>query len=733
MQRLLPASRLLHRSTKRTIASSLKLQKEQPVIQEDQLRKESFEQRFVSKSTSASLNEKVKSSTGFFSRLSSSPKNKVGLFNREDFKDYNSFKLAIEKCKQDCYDLVEKISKVPPGPQTVHAIDELSNALCNLADPCNFICINHPEADIRDGAADAAYEIGSLVEELNNEVRLYYSLEKAMKEPVETMDESTELVGQLFLRDFEQCGTTIKDDETREKAVEYSRMHLELQQMFQENVDSPGILDVSKMPEHIQKKFPNVAAGAKIDSPWSTQNDELEREVIFRAYYAADHANGTQMKILQKLLQVRHNLALLYGYNSWGERAVQHSLANDPRFVVDFLENVLEKIGPNILAEKQLFLDMKKNDPSSFFKEKLLPWDEFFYSTKQNANLYIQDSGDLSEYLTLKNCMNGISIIAKDLFGYRFEACNTSSGEIWDDHVVKLAVHDIKNSDKIIAYIYCDLYSRENKSHADCHYTIQCSRKLAENDFQIPIIVVALNIQTYGSAAPIKLSYEQAKTLFHEMGHALHSVAGRTDFQHVSGTRVATDIAEVPSILNEFFFQDDSVVQKWAVDSQGNPISLDLWHKFSQKKTQGTEISASTGLLNSKDGFIELGNLCKRSLWDQAVHGTSEDMKLTPLEHEHKIFNLDPETNSNIAQFVRFGHILQYDGKFYAYQISQAMAGQIWEALFKNDPLNHEAGQRYLNTFLGVGGSRTPRSMYSELLGKDVCIDDLANSLIKYH
>ena len=97
------------------------------------------------------------------------------------------------------------------------------------------------------------------------------------------------------------------------------------------------------------------------------------------------------------------------------------------------------------------------------------------------------------------------------------------------------------------------------------------------------------------------------------------------------------------------------------------------------------------------------------------------------------IFDLDPEINSNIAQFVRFGHILQYDGKFYAYQISQAMAGQIWEALFKDDPLNHEAGQRYLNTFLGVGGSRTPRSMYSELLGKDVCIDDLANSLIKYH
>ena len=186
-------------------------------------------------------------------------------------------------------------------------------------------------------------------------------------------------------------------------------------------------------------------------------------------------------------------------------------------------------------------------------------------------------------------------------------------------------------------------------------------------------------------------------------------------------------------ILNEFFFQDDSVVQKWAVDSQSNPIPLDLWHKFSQKKTHGTEISPSTGLLNSKDGFIELGNLCKRSLWDQAVHGTSDDMKLTPLEHEHKIFNLDPEINSNIAQFVRFGHILQYDGKFYAYQISQAMAGQIWEALFKDDPLNHEAGQRYLNTFLGVGGSRTPRSMYSELLGKDVCIDDLANSLIKYH
>lgn len=263
--------------------------------------------------------------------------------------------------------------------------------------------------------------------------------------------------------------------------------------------------------------------------------------------------------------------------------------------------------------------------------------------------------------------MKGISIIADRLFDFKFKAVQTKPGEVWHDDIIKLEVYQ---HGQVIAYIYCDLFYRPDKSTSPCHYTITCSRKLSENSYQIPILTIGMPLEYFSKSGPKKLAYDEAKTLFHEFGHILHSIAGRTDFQHVSGTRVATDIAEVPSTLNELFFNDDRVVQLWAKDENNNPIPLDLWHKFSKNTHKSRTWS-----------FSELDTLCKRSLWDQKVHGGATDRQMSPLEHEVNIYGLE-KSPEGVAQFLRFGHIQQYDAKFYAYQISAA----IFSGWLKNFP-----------------------------------------------
>ena len=250
-------------------------------------------------------------------------------------------------------------------------------------------------------------------------------------------------------------------------------------------------------------------------------------------------------------------------------------------------------------------------------------------------------------------------------------------------------------------------------------FIVRCSKRMPNGTYQLPIVVVSLNFQVYGRGQKIKLTFEQAKTLFHEFGHAIHSISGRTDFQHVSGTRCQTDIAEVPSILNEHFFEDDRVVQTWAKSDNGAPIPLDLWHKFTKDKP-----------LNH---VIEQISTCNRSIWDQRVHGTAEFISQGAFELEKSILGTQYGEKyleqCGTAEYLRFNHLNQYDAKFYSYTISGAIASRIWDKLFKADPFCRNAGEKYVTEFLRHGGGRDPRQMYERLLDESVDMSVLAKAV----
>lgn len=339
-----------------------------PQVPQESSKEQPFENYFKSPSTAATLNVPTnKSSFSSFFAKKAATSEVVGNFDRPEFLNTGSLLDSIEKCKNDSYNLVEKICTVDPGSKTINAIDELSNCLCNLADPSSFLLLNHPSADFRKAAEEASIEIGKLVEELNNESSLYEALENAIHNPTEKMDPTTELLGNLFLRDFQQCGEGIKDAETKQRAIELSAEHLELNYWFQENCDKPGKLILSEMPEHIQENFKGIVNRTiDINSPWSTQSLEVEREAVYRAYYSENLNNGQQMEILKMLLATRYDLARVYGYDSWAARGTEFSLAENPEFVVKFLETVTSKIAGNVAKEHADLLEIKKNDKNAF-------------------------------------------------------------------------------------------------------------------------------------------------------------------------------------------------------------------------------------------------------------------------------------------------------------------------------------------------------------------------------
>lgn len=291
-------------------------------------------------------------------------------------------------------------------------------------------------------------------------------------------------------------------------------------------------------------------------------------------------------------------------------------------------------------------------------------------------------------------------------------------GEMWHKDIYKLAVKDSKNH--LLGYIYCDFYLRENKfTNIDCHFTIQCSKLLKNETYQLPIVVLHLNFQPPSIDRPTLLTFEMMENLFHEFGHAMHSMFAKTRYQHVSGTRCSTDLAEVPSQLMEYYCREPRVLKKFAKHyATLEPLDDKTLNKLCESKKMFASCDLQSQLLNS--------------LLDQAYHLNDFDRDAkTPVQineqYTNEFYSLPfvPNTNTHL----RYTHLVGYGAKYYSYVVSKAIAAKIWSECFEKDPLSREAGENYRKKLLEFGGERHAHELLSSLLGVELKNEDLVKSL----
>ena len=178
----------------------------------------------------------------------------------------------------------------------------------------------------------------------------------------------------------------------------------------------------------------------------------------------------------------------------------------------------------------------------------------------------------LSEYFSLSNCIGGMQSLCGHLFGLKFEqVTDRVQAELWDTSVTKL---DIREEDGSLAgHIYLDLFARAGKGEGAAHYTIQCGRRWEHvEERQLPVVALVCSFNSPQPGVPPLLSHYELETLFHEFGHALHSILSRTDLQHASGTRVMIDFVETPSTLMENFAWDHRVLKLFAKHYQTGEV-----------------------------------------------------------------------------------------------------------------------------------------------------------------
>ncbi|XP_077964798.1 mitochondrial intermediate peptidase-like [Gasterosteus aculeatus] len=636
----------------------------------------------------------------------------VGLFGVPELSCPAGFKAATETALKNTQRLVDRACSGPPGVQTVESFDQLSDTLCKVADLADFIKVAHPDPVFREAAEKACIEIGTVVEKLNTNVDLCKSLKILLENPeiVAQLDPDTRRVAELFLFDFEISGIHL-DDKLRKEAVALHVKLLDLNNEFLVGSHQPNRIARSAIPEHLHLHFADEGSFIQVGGLHADSPDDLVREIAYRIFL---YPNADLMECLEELLKCRYKLATLVGYESYGHRALKGTMAKTPETVMSFLQLLTDKLSDRTAKDFTMLRNMKKKlNPQN---SELMPWDHPYLSGVLRAERYNIEPSLYSPYLSLGACMEGLNNLFSELYGVSLVSQDASAGEVWSEDVRKLAV--VHEAEGLMGYIYCDFFHRKDKPHQDCHFTIRGGRQCQETgQYQLPVVVLMLSLPHPTKRAPTLLTPGMMENLFHEMGHAMHSMLGRTRYQHVTGTRCATDFAEVPSILMEYFATDYRVVRRFARHYEtGQPLP----------ETMVARLCESKKVCGAADTQLQIFY----AVLDQIYHSQPQNRSTTDVlkEMQQKFYGL-PYT-PNTAWQLRFSHLIGYGAKYYSYLMSRAVASMVWKQCFVQDPLNRDMGERYRRQMLAHGGAKEPMLMVEGMLQRRPTMEDFVDALV---
>ncbi|CAK4508829.1 unnamed protein product [Aphanomyces euteiches] len=658
--------------------------------------------------------------------LSSAAEKQKGLFGLAGLIRPQDFGLLSANAKQEVQRLKQQILVSPPSLSTIQDLDAISNAVCVVIDAAELCRNVHPDEQFRSAASRSFSELSTLIQELNTDTAMYARL-RDVTDNTALMASFTEeqlRVATLLRAEFERDGIHL-NNEGRANIIQLQNRITRLSTDFQHNITT--IREYIEVPRSALSMLPpNYLAlcadkGASIAVPTDTHvmNAVLkwiqDPKVRQQMYIAGNTCAAANLKVLDDLIQARHELATSLGFPTYAHLATSDKMAQTPTQAHDFLRDIASKLMTKATSERELLINAKRQY-ELFSPRQLESWDVSYYMGMLKARKFQIDSRVISTYFPLDRCLEGLRMICSELFGIEMTETPMEPHESWHSDVRKIVV---SAEGQPIGVLYLDLYPRAYKYNHFAHFTIRCGKRL-ETHYQTPVVALVCNFQQPSASAPHLLTHGEVETLFHEFGHALHSVLSQTEFQHVSGTRGQLDFVETPSHLFEYFAWDPRIVETFARHYETNaPIP----------RTMLANLRESKHMFSAMDTQMQ----CLYSLLDLTLFGT-QPLPFTPptttqalatLQNEH---TLVPYPNDTFWH-TRFGHLVQYGAGYYSYLYARVFAADIWQHCFAPDPWNPQAGKVLYNEMLRHGGAKDPMSMLVSVLGREPTIDSFVREL----
>ena len=464
-----------------------------------------------------------------------------------------------------------------------------------------------------------------------------------------------------------------------------------------------------------QKKQPEtwviMNTRSSID-PFLTYSDRRDlREKAWRMFVnRGDNGDGHDNNaIITEILQLRAERAKLLGYATHAHWRLENSMAKTPERALELMEAVWK---PSVQRVHEEVADMQALADKEGAKIKIEPWDYRYYMEKVRKAKYDLDQNEVKPYLQLEKLREGIFWVAGELFNFNFTAVTNVPVAHPDIRVWEVTD---KTSKRHIGLWYFDPYARAGKRSGAWMNAYRSQERV--NGEITTIVSNNSNFVKGKPGEPVLISWDDATTMFHEFGHALHGLSSNVTYPSVAGTAVPRDYVEFPSQLLEHWLPTPEVLQRFALHYQtGKPIPQELVDKIKRSAT-------------FNQGFATVEYL-SAALVDMKLH-LAGDKKIDADAFEREtLAQLGmPKEIVMRHRTPQFLHVFSSDGYsagYYSYLWSDVLTADAFGAFVEGEgPYDKAVAERLRKNVFSVGNTVDPAEAYRAFRGRDPKIDAL--------
>ena len=417
--------------------------------------------------------------------------------------------------------------------------------------------------------------------------------------------------------------------------------------------------------------------------------------------YTARGANGGETDnraIAAETLALREERARLLGYDNFAQFKLETEMAGNPERVRELLMEVWEPALKSTLADAAKMTEMLHADG---YNGDLEPWDWHYYAERRREVEHDLDEAEIKPYLQLDRMIEAAFDTAHKLFGLEFSPLDVAlyhpDARAWE----------VTRDGKHLAVFIGDYFARGSKRSGAWCSTIRDQQKLA-GDIR-PIVVNVCNFAKPETGQAALLSWDDARTLFHEFGHALHQMLSDVTYPSISGTSVARDFVELPSQLYEHWLEVPEVLGKFATHAKtGDPMPKALLKRL---------LAAST-----HDMGFQTVEFLSSALVDLDFHdGPAPKDAMVAQEATLKRIGMPAAIKMRHAT-PHFAHVFAGDGYssgYYSYMWSEVMDADAFDAFTETgDAFDPDIAQKLEDHILSKGGSVDAEDLYTAFRGR---------------
>jgi peptidyl-dipeptidase Dcp len=432
------------------------------------------------------------------------------------------------------------------------------------------------------------------------------------------------------------------------------------------------------------------------------------REKVFRAWIARGNGGGAtdNKAIIAEMVALRAERARLLGYPTFAHYRLDDTMAKTPQAVRALLERIWAPGRRRAVADRDDLQAVVQAEGKNF---ALAPWDWRYYAEKLRKARCDIDEVTIKPYLQLEQIIEAAFYTANRLFGLTFE--RRDGVPVWHDDVRVWEVRDADGRHR--GLFFGDYFARTSKHSGAWMTTLRDQEKL-RGDIH-PLVVNVMNFsKAGGEGEPTLLSFDDAKTLFHEFGHALHALLSDVTYPMIAGTSVLLDWSELPSQLFEHWLERPEILRRFALHYRtGEPMPEDLLRRLVAARTFN---QGQTTVEYVASALIDL------------------DLHLKPATGGAQAFDIDGFEQAVLARIgmpaeivmrhrpTHFQHVFAgagYASAYYSYLWSEVLDADAFAAFEETgDIFDAGVAKKLHGHIYAAGGARDPAELYTAFRGR---------------